>query len=271
MASVTNLTASLEDRSRSYIDANCSQCHQPGGPGPSFDARYDTPLANQKIINGNVIGNLGVDNAHIVTPDDIWRSILYLRADSTNQTIKMPPLARNLVDTNAMAVIAAWINSLPGTPALAPPTLFPDGGSFDGFVNVEIQPPNTNATIYYSLDGSLPTTSSLLYSGPIRLTNSVTLNANAFEAGFVNSVALSAQFTILPSMEFSAPGAFISNGGFQLQLSGLSSQNYVLQASTDLVDWISIITNVPTVTPFSLTDTNASNFRQRFYRAIQTP
>ena len=92
------------NRVRRIIDANCSQCHQPGGPGPSFDARYDTPLTNQNIIKASVIANLGVDNAHVVTPDDIWRSMLYQRVDSLATGIKMPPLARNSsMDTNAMA------------------------------------------------------------------------------------------------------------------------------------------------------------------------
>jgi cytochrome c553 len=117
LASINDQARSLEDRFRSYIDANCAQCHRPSGTGPTFDARYDTPLANQKIINANVLGNLGYDNAHVVTPRDLWRSVLYQRADSTNSLIKMPQLARNLVDTNAMSVIAAWINNLPG-PAL---------------------------------------------------------------------------------------------------------------------------------------------------------
>jgi uncharacterized repeat protein (TIGR03806 family) len=270
MVAVTDQTASLTNRFRSYIDANCAQCHRPGGTGPSFDARYDTPLASQNIINGVVLGNLGVDNAHVVTPRDIWRSMLYQRANSSSPLVKMPPLARNLVDSNAMTVVAAWINGLPGTPALPPPTLVPAGGTFNGSINITLQPPDANATIYYTLDGSLPTTSSFVYSAPFALTNSATVSANAFEAGFNNSVAASGVFTVLPPIFTISSGTF-SNGVFQLQLTAAPNQNYILQASTNLTDWISIGTNTPIASPFYLTDPNATNFSQRFYRVIQQP
>ena len=122
LAALTNRNASLTDRFRSYIDANCAQCHRPGGTGTTLDARYDTPLTNQNIINALVLGNLGHDNARMVTPRDIMRSVLYDRMNSLDPIIKMPPLARNLIDSSAVELVAAWINELPGTPASpAPP------------------------------------------------------------------------------------------------------------------------------------------------------
>ena len=50
--SVTNANFSLETRVRSYIDANCSQCHRPGGAYANFDARFTTPLDSQGLIYG---------------------------------------------------------------------------------------------------------------------------------------------------------------------------------------------------------------------------
>jgi mono/diheme cytochrome c family protein len=267
LTSLTDQSGSLTNRVRSYIDANCAQCHRPGGTGPSFDARYDTPLSSQNIINGAVLDNLGFDHAHVVTPRDIWRSVLYQRANTTNNVVQMPPLARNVVDSNAMAVIAAFINGLPGTPALAPPSLVPSGGTYNGSVKITASPPDTNAVIYYTLDGSLPTTNSLVYSGPILLTNSATLSANAFETGFINSVAATGVFTILPPLFFTSPGT-LSNGVFQVRLSFAPNQTYVLQGSTDLATWTSLVTNTPPSTPFYLADPGAARLDHRFYRIL---
>jgi hypothetical protein len=69
---------------------------------------------------------------------------------------------------------------------------------------------------------------------------------------------------------FSSPGQ-INNGVFTLQLSGMPGKTYVLQASTDLIHWTPISTNVPPATIQTLIDPGASNFPQRFYRAVQMP
>ncbi|TAL02925.1 MAG: hypothetical protein EPO07_06800 [Verrucomicrobia bacterium] len=112
MAPVTDTNATLELRVRSYLDANCAHCHRPGGGvNALFDARFDTPLTNQGIINGAVLNDLGISGARVVVPSTPTASVLYLR-DSSVAGIKMPPLAKNTIDTAAMAVIEQWINSL---------------------------------------------------------------------------------------------------------------------------------------------------------------
>ncbi len=112
LVAVTDTAAPLERRARSYLDANCAQCHRPGGVEAFFDTRFDTPLEQQGLINGPVANPLGISGAKIIVPGDVSKSVLFHRVSIVGNG-QMPPLARNVTDTDAVAVIAAWINSLP--------------------------------------------------------------------------------------------------------------------------------------------------------------
>jgi hypothetical protein len=163
--------------------------------------------------------------------------------------------------------MADWINSLGGTPALAPPTLTPPSGLFTNYVTLTLQPPDANSTLYYTLDGTLPTTNSILYRGSFDLTSSAVVMANAFESGYVNSVAVSGLFTIVPPLDnFFAP--VLLNGSFQAQFWALPGQTYILQASSDLLHWTSLSTNTPSAAPFTWIDADTTNTPSRFYRVV---
>jgi hypothetical protein len=103
--------ASLDDRVRSYLDANCSSCHRPGGTGAGWDARFETPLAGQGIINGPLRNNLGVDDAKLVVPGDIAKSMMHTRMASTAAAEQMPPVTRNVPDEVALKVLEEWIRA----------------------------------------------------------------------------------------------------------------------------------------------------------------
>ncbi|MES2438693.1 MAG: PQQ-dependent sugar dehydrogenase [Verrucomicrobiota bacterium] len=108
---VAETTASLTDRVRSYIDSNCSQCHQPGGVRAFFDARLTTPLAQQGLIYGEIETTYGDDLNRVIRPGDPDRSIMLRRLASTAE-IKMPPIAKHIVDQPALQLFTDWIHSL---------------------------------------------------------------------------------------------------------------------------------------------------------------
>jgi uncharacterized repeat protein (TIGR03806 family) len=188
-------TRSLEDRARSYLDANCSQCHRPGGTVGYFDARYETPLADQDLIAGQILIDEGVDAARAIAPNDIWRSLIYMRANSVGD-IKMPPLAHNMVDVAGMQLLRQWIESLPGPKVLPPPAISPPQGNYDKPIEVTLRESNPGASIHYTLDGSLPTTDDATYDKPIKLTGPAIVRAKAFKPGFKRSITAQQVFVI---------------------------------------------------------------------------
>ncbi|WP_410637104.1 chitobiase/beta-hexosaminidase C-terminal domain-containing protein [Amycolatopsis sp. lyj-346] len=83
-----------------------------------------------------------------------------------------------------------------GTSAVAAPTFSPPGGSYPAAQTVTIGSATAGATIRYTVDGSAPTASSPIYSGPISVPTSRTVNAIATKAGSADSAVSSASYTI---------------------------------------------------------------------------
>jgi uncharacterized repeat protein (TIGR03806 family) len=194
LARLDDPTRSLADRARSYLDANCAHCHRPKGTVAYFDARYETPLARQNLIDGPVLIDERIDGSRVIAPNDIWRSILYMRTDTT-EAFKMPPLARNTIDERGMKLLREWIESLPGPPVLPPPEMSPRGGNFSKPVAVILKS-EPGATIRYTVDGTVPTSSDLLYEKPVPLTGPTILRARAFKPGFTKSIPTQQIFLI---------------------------------------------------------------------------
>jgi uncharacterized repeat protein (TIGR03806 family) len=114
MEPASNSMASLETRVRSYLAANCVQCHQPGGAAPSsWDARFSTLTAQAGLIDALPRDNGGDTNNRVIKPGSLANSILLSRI-STLGSGRMPPLASSVLDTQGIALVSAWItNELP--------------------------------------------------------------------------------------------------------------------------------------------------------------
>jgi len=188
-------SAGLEQRARSYLDANCAQCHRPGAAMSYFDARFDTPLPKQNLIDAPVVIDQGIDNARAIAPKDPWRSVILLRSE-TLEPIKMPPLAHEIIDQKGVRLLKDWIESLPGPPVLEPPTIFPPGGEFKGAIQVSLKHSDPAARVHYTLDGSVPGKSAAIYDGPIELSWPATVRAKAYKPGFTKSITVQETFII---------------------------------------------------------------------------
>jgi hypothetical protein len=96
--------------------------------------------------------------------------------------------------TSAAAAAAYTIN----LPQAAMPMLSPAGGTYSSAQSVTISTTTPGATIYYTTNGTTPTTSSSVYSAPITISSSETLEAIAVETGYTTSAAVTAAYTMAP-------------------------------------------------------------------------
>ncbi len=111
--SLTDEGASIEERSRAYLDVNCAHCHQPSGTAPvNIDLRYSVALVDMNAIGVDpATENFGIPGAQIIKAGDKESSTLLLRM-STTDTNRMPPVGSTEVHNQAISIIGQWIDSL---------------------------------------------------------------------------------------------------------------------------------------------------------------
>jgi hypothetical protein len=92
-------------------------------------------------------------------------------------------------------------------PKAATPALSPAAGAYSSAQTVTISTTSPSATIYYTTNGSTPTTNSQVYSGPITVSASEIVEAIAVAAGDSTSAVGSASYTIneVPSTPIFSP------------------------------------------------------------------
>jgi len=83
-------------------------------------------------------------------------------------------------------------------PATSTPSFMPDGGAYSTAQTVSLSDSTSGATIYDTTNGSTPTTSSTVYSAPITISSTETVQAVALASGDALSAVATAVYTIGP-------------------------------------------------------------------------
>jgi len=123
---------------------------------------------------------------------------------TTASTKYTGPVAINITTTlKAFATAPNFANSAvtPGLYTIQPataarPSFNPAPGTYAGSVTVSILSTTAGATMYYTIDGTTPTTASNKYTGPVTITATTTLKAIATAPNLANSAVSNAPYTI---------------------------------------------------------------------------
>jgi len=148
-------------------------------------------------------------------------------AISVTQSMTIKAMAAASGMTNSSVASATY------TIRVATPTFSPPGGTYNTPQSVTLSDTTGGATIYYTTDGSTPTTASTVYAGAISVARSMTIKAMAAANGMANSTVASATYTILipvPPPTFSPPGGTY---GAPLSVTLSDTQSATIYYTTD--------------------------------------
>jgi hypothetical protein len=98
--------------------------------------------------------------------------------------------------TNSDVASATYTINLP---KVSTPSLSPDSGTYSSAQSVTASCATSGATIRYTSNGSEPTSSSTVYSGPISVSSTTTIKAKAFKSGMADSDTVIETYTITPA------------------------------------------------------------------------
>ena len=110
--------ADVNERARSWLHINCAHCHRfgAGGSVASFFT-YDQKLEETRTITFSPSqGAFGIPGAHVVTPGDPLRSVLYYRLSSLGPA-HMPRIGSRIISEAGVNLIYDWIKQMPARPA----------------------------------------------------------------------------------------------------------------------------------------------------------
>jgi hypothetical protein len=165
-------------------------------------------------------------------------SVLYCTTDGSSPTASSPQCSEPMTiakseTVSAIAIApgqspspvatAAYIINLP---AAAAPVFSPAAGTYTTAQSVTITETVGGSVIYYTTDGSTPTTSSSPYNGPIQVSSTETIHAIAVASDYSVSAEASALYTINPPV----PSPTISGAG------GSTSTTYGAPLAVTLAD-----------------------------------
>ncbi len=182
-----------------------------------------------------------------------------------------PPGYNYSLDTNT----AKQVN-LTVTPTNSPPSITNQPAN-------HVVVAGSNALFTVGAAGSAPLSYQWWFNSTNRLSSGINpsltvSNAQPTNAGgysvIVTNAAGSATSSVAVLQVFTTAAASLnslrlsSNGQFGFGVTGVPGFGYVVQASTNLVDWLGLVTNAA---PFAFTDTNGALFPSRFYRAVCLP
>ena len=183
-------TVAIDGDSYTFTNANgdvlgytSSTNFSPGGDNTAWAITYQTSEATAMVPEYSAFVVNNVNNA--------------VRAIALNGNHNFGPYHTQNIASETYNFFLDIFATAGGTPVCATPTFTPEAGTYYEEQEVAISCGTPEATIYYTIDGSDPTTDSEVYTEPIAVATNMTIKALAVKEGYDDSNIASAEYTII--------------------------------------------------------------------------
>ena len=168
-------------------------------------------------------------------------------AVTTSETVQAIATATNFLQSPVAGATYTLVTQV------ATPTFTPAPGTYTAAQSVTIATSTTNASIFYTTDGTTPTSASTRYTGPLSIGATTTIKAIGTTSGLTDSPVSTGTYTIdlggVTSIGLGAgfsPGSMVTNGS--AKLNGTRLQLTDAGASEAASAWYPVQANIKTFT-----------------------
>ncbi len=163
------------------------------GGGKDYKIQVSSDRTNWNDAYTKTGGTGGVENITFSSP-------------VTGQYVRLLGTSRNSTAGYSLLEFEVFGSAVGADEKTEPPVISPVSGTYPVWQTVRITSGTPNATIRYTLDGTIPTAvTGLVYTGAFKLQGTATITAVAFKAGMKPSDAASAEITIAIPTKVSTP------------------------------------------------------------------
>ncbi len=183
---------------------------------PVFSPKAGTYTASQSVSMTDITAGASIyyttDGTKPTTSSALYNGPITV---ATTQILKAIAVATGY--GNSSVASAAYIIAVPT------PIFSPKAGTYTSAQSVAVTDSMSGATIYYTTDGSTPTSSSKLYTGPVIVSSNQTIKAIAMAPGYSNSAVPTAAYTISASAPAFTPRAGTYNSAQSVSMTDATS------------------------------------------------